>query len=135
VEAFKRTLLNAKSIAYLREGQSGIYLAAMIERLGLAEALESKITRPDADIVSELVANGNVELGMVVVTQILTTPGVALVGTLPPELQSYIVFTAGVSTNSRASSAAKDLIKVLTGSAAITVMRSQGMEPWSDVPR
>lgn len=135
VEAFKRALLNAKSIAYLREGQSGVYLAAMIERLGLAEALNSKVTRPESDIVSELVAKGEVELGMVVVTQILTTPGVALVGLLPPELQSYVVFAAGVSTNSRASSAAKDLIKFLTGPSAITVMKSQGMEPWSEVSR
>ena len=135
VEAFKRTLLNAKSIAYLREGQSGVYLAAMIERLGLADALESKVSRPDADIVSELVAKGEVELGMVVVTQILTTPGVTLVGALPAELQSYIVFTAGVSTNSQLPSATKDLIKCLTGSSAITAMRSQGMESWADVRR
>ena len=135
VDAFKRTLLNAKSIAYLKEGQSGVYLAAMIERLGLAGALESKTTRPDTDIVSQLVARGEVELGMVVVTQILTTPGVALAGALPRELQSYIVFTAGVAANSPASSVASSLMKALTGPSAAAVMRSQGMEPWSDVRR
>ena len=107
VEALKRALLDAKSVAYLKEGQSGIYLAALIERLGLTEALKSKVVRPDSDTVSELVAKGEVELGLVVITQILTTHGVELVGPLPPELQSYIVFTAGVSTNSRAPAAAK----------------------------
>ena len=129
VETFKQALLDAKSIAYLKEGQSGVYLSGMIERLGIAEAIRSKVTRPDTDIVSELVARGDVELGMVVITQILTTPGVELVGPLPPEIQSYITFTAGVGTSSREPGAAKDLMGVLTGPAAIQVMRSQGLEP------
>jgi molybdate transport system substrate-binding protein len=134
VEAFKRALLNAKSIAYLKEGQSGIYLAALIERLGLTEALKSKVVRPDSDTVSELVAKGEVELGLVVITQILTTRGVDLVGPLPPEVQAYVVFAAGVSTESRAPATAKELMKFLTGPRAKSVMRSQGMEPWPDGP-
>jgi molybdate transport system substrate-binding protein len=135
VEAFKLALLNARSIAYLKKGQSGVYLAGVLERIGLADAIRSKVTRPDSDIVSELVASGEVELGMVVITQILTTPGVALVGPLPREIQSYIVFAAGVSTNSRDPAAAKDLIKFLTDPRTAPVIRSQGMEPWSDVSR
>jgi molybdate transport system substrate-binding protein len=59
-------------------------------------AFKSKVVRPDTDTVSELVAKGEVELGLIVITQILTTRGVDLVGPLPPELQSYVVFTAGV---------------------------------------
>jgi molybdate transport system substrate-binding protein len=129
VQTFKKALLDARSIAYLKEGQSGVYLSGLIERLGIADAIRSKVTRPDTDIVSELVANGEVELGMVVITQILTTPGVELVGPLPPEIQSYITFTAGVSTRSGVPGAAKDLIRFLTGPSAIQVMRSQGMEP------
>jgi molybdate transport system substrate-binding protein len=128
VEAFKRALLDAKSIAYLRVG-SGIYLAGLLERLGIAEAIKSKVTRPESDVVSELVAKGDVELGMVVITQILTTPGVDLVGPLPPEIQSYVMFTAGVSANAKVPDAAKQLIKFLTGPTAIPVIRAQGMEP------
>ncbi len=128
VEAFKRALLDAKSIAYLKVG-GGIYVAGLLERLGIAEAIKSKVTRPESDIVSELVAKGEVELGMVVITQILTTPGVDLVGPLPPEIQSYVVFTAGVSANSKVPDAAKQLIKFLTGPTAIPVIRAQGMEP------
>jgi molybdate transport system substrate-binding protein len=128
VEAFKRALLDAKSIAYLKVG-SGIYLHGLLERLGIAEAVKSKVTRPDSDIVSELVAKGEVELGMVVITQILTTPGVELVGPLPPEIQSYVAFVAGVSVNSKAPDAAAQLIKFLTGPTAIPVIRAQGMEP------
>src|SRR5262245_51996475 len=128
VDAFKRALLNAKSIAFLRVG-SGIYLEGLIERLGLGKALASKVTRPETDIVSELVAKGEVELGMTVITQILTTPGVDLVGPLPAEVQSYITFVAGVSSHSRAPKAAGELIAFLKGPRAVAVIKSQGMEP------
>jgi len=128
VEAFKRALLDAKSIAYLRVG-SGIYVHGLLERLGIAEAVKSKVTRPESDIVSELVAKGEVELGMVVITQILTTPGVELVGPLPPEIQSYVAFAAGVSVSSKAPDAATQLIRFLLGPTAIPVIKAQGMEP------
>ena len=128
VEAFKRALLDAKSIAYLRVG-SGIYLHGLLERLGISEAIRSKVTRPESDSVSELVAKGEVELGMVVITQILTTPGVELVGPLPSEIQSYVAFVAGVSMNSKAPDAATQLIKFLTGPTALPVIKAQGMEP------
>ncbi len=87
------------------------------------------MTIPASDIVSELVARGELELGVVVITQILTTPGVELVGPLPAEIQSYAVFTAGVSGNSNRPGAAGDLIKFLTGPTAIPVIKSQGMKP------
>jgi molybdate transport system substrate-binding protein len=130
VDAFKRALLNAKSIGYLKpEGTSGAYLAGLFDRLGIAEAIKSKIIRPETDIVSELVAKGEIELGMVVITQILTTPGVELVGPIPCELQFYVAWSGGVSANSAAPNVAKALIKFLTGPTALPVLRAQGMEP------
>ena len=129
VEAFKHALLRARSIAYLKEGQSGVYVAAVLDRLGLADAIRSKLTLPETDIVSELVSRGEVELGIVVITQILTTRGVALAGPLPSEIQSYITFTAGISANSNSVNAGKELMAFLKSPTAISVMRSQGMEP------
>jgi molybdate transport system substrate-binding protein len=129
VEAFKRTLLGAKSIAYLKEGESGLYLASLLDRLGIADEIKSKVTRPDADIVSELVAKGEIEIGMVVMTQILTTRGVELVGPLPAEVQSYISFVGAVGSDSRAPDVARELLQFLTGPVAVPVIRSQGMEP------
>lgn len=126
VDAFKRALLEAKSIAYLRVG-SGIYTAALLQRLGIADSVSSKVIRPESDIVSELVAKGTVELGIVVITQILTTPGVELVGPLPPEIQSYIVFTAGISAESSKPTAASRLIEFLRGPTTVPVIRAQGM--------
>ncbi|SRR6266581_2292274 len=125
VEAFKRALLNAKSIGYLPT--AGV--PQLVERLGIADAIKSKVTMPTSDIVSELVGKGELELGVVVITQILTTPGVELVGPIPPEIQFYTVFTAGVSASSKAPDAARGLIKFLTGPTAIPVIKSQGMEP------
>jgi molybdate transport system substrate-binding protein len=128
VEAFKRTLLDADSIAYLKVG-GGLHVQDMLERIGIYDAIKSKVTRPDVDIVSELVAKGDVELGMVNRSQILTTSGVQLVGTLPIELRSFVIFAAGVSANSKAREAAQDLIRFLSGPNAIAIMRLQGMEP------
>ena len=71
--------------------------------------------------MSELVAKGEIELGMVVITQIMTTPGVELVGPLPSEIQSYITFTAGVSANAQAPDAARELLKLLQGPNALPV--------------
>ena len=119
VDAFKRALLAARSVAYLKEGQSGVYVAGLLERLGIAEAIRSKVTLPETDIVSELVSRGEIELGIVVITQILTTDGVALAGPLPSEIQSYITFTGGISANSKSIDAAKELMKVLKSPAAI----------------
>ena len=128
VDAFRRALLAARSVAYLKEGQSGVYLAAVIERLGLAEAIRPKLTRPETDIVSELVARGDVELGLVVITQILTTKGVALAGPLPREIQSDVTFTAGVSARSTSIDAARALLAFLRSPEAARVMAAQGME-------
>ena len=128
VDSFRGALLNAKSIAYLKVG-SGVHLEGVVARLGISKAIESKTVRPDSDIVSELVAKGEVEIGMVVITQILTTPGVDLVGPLPSELQSYITFVAGISAEAKAPDAASQLIKLLLGPRAVAVIKSQGMEP------
>jgi molybdate transport system substrate-binding protein len=128
VEAFKRALLEAKSIAYLKVG-SGLYLEGLSERLGIAQAIQSKVTRPESDVVCELVARGEVELGIVVVTQILTTPGVELVGPLPPEIQSSIVFVAGIGSDARAPAAARELLGFLSRPESEAVFRAQGMKP------
>jgi molybdate transport system substrate-binding protein len=81
------------------------------------------------DIVSGLVAKGDLELGIIPITHVVTTPGLELAGPLPPEIQMYTVFEGAVSANSKAADAARALIKFLTGPAAIPVVKVQGMEP------
>lgn len=127
VDALRRALLAAKSVAYLRVG-SGIYLDSLFERLGLAAAIKAKARRPEGDSVAVLVAQGEVELGLVVITQILTTPGVELAGPLPPRIQSYVTFAAAVSSGTRAPDVAERLIRFLGEPAASRVILAQGME-------
>ena len=130
VEAFKAALLQARSIAYLKQdGTSGAYLHGLFQRLGILEAIRTKAIRPEADVVSELVAKGEVELGIVVITQIMTTPGVELVGPIPQEIQSYVRWSGAVSANSAALQVAHELLKFLTGPTALPVLNAQGMEP------
>jgi len=95
----------------------------------VANAIRAKVVRPETDIVSELAAKGEIELGMVVITQIRTTPGVDLVGPIPQEVQSYVRWSGGVSTNSTVQQTAKELIQFLTGPLAVPVLKAQGMEP------
>lgn len=125
VEAFKRALLEAKSITYLPV--PGV--PQLIERLGLKDAIASKVTIPKSDTSAELVAKGEVELTIIAITQAYTTPGVALAGPLPPEVQFYTVFGGAVSTNSQAPDAALALLKFLKSPTAIPVIKEQGMEP------
>ena len=119
VDAFKRALLNAKSITYLPV--PGV--PQVIERLGLKDALTSKTTIPKTDICSELVAKGEIELGVVAITQAFTTPGIELVGTLPAEIQAYTNFGGAVSAASKAADASRDLLKFLKGPAAVRVIK------------
>jgi len=125
VDAFKRTLLNAKSITYLPV--PGV--PQLIERLGLKDAIASKVTVPKSDTSTELVAKGEVELAIVVITQSFTTPGVDLVGPLPPEILLYTSFGGAVSANSKAPEASRELLKFLKSPSAISVIKAQGMEP------
>jgi molybdate transport system substrate-binding protein len=129
VEAFRQTLLAAKSIIYLKEGASTIYLDRLFARMGIAEALRSKTIKPETESVSEAVASGDVELGMIVIPNILSVPGAQLVGPLPEEIQSYIVFTAAVAASSPNQQAARDLIAFLKSPAAIAAIKAKGMSP------
>jgi molybdate transport system substrate-binding protein len=129
VEAFKQTLLAAKSITYLKEGASTIYLDSLFARMGIADALRAKTVKPETESVSEAVAAGDVELGMIVIPNIISVPGAQLVGPIPEEIQSYITFTAAAAANSPNQQAARDLIAFLKSPAAIAAIKAKGMSP------
>jgi len=129
VEAFKNTLLNAKSIAYLKTGVSGIYLSELMKRLGIAEDLKSKTILPEGDVVGPMVARGEAQMGITAMSTLRATPGLEIVGPLPPEIQSYVTFTGGVSTSTTSPDAGRDLLQFLTSPAALPAMRAKGLEP------
>ena len=127
--ALKRTLLAADSITWAKEGQSGIYFAGLLQRIGIAEQMRPKIVPAASGAeVGNLVASGKVQLGVILVNELMAAPGVEVLGPLPPELQNYTVFHAGVGVGSKDSSAAKALIKFLTTPAAGAVFKAKGQE-------
>jgi molybdate transport system substrate-binding protein len=134
VEAFKRTLLAAKSITYpdpTKGGAIGIQAARVIDRLGLTEQLKSKTTLTPAGEFREILAKGQAELAIVQPIAVLNYPGVDLVGPLPAELQNMtdFVFLAGIGANAKEPAAAKALIQFLLSPAAARVIKTKGMEP------
>jgi len=129
VAAFKRTLLDAKSITYLKEGASTRHLVKVLGELGIADALKPKTIQPTTESVSEAVAAGEIEIGIIVIPNILSVPGAELVGPLPEEIQSYITFTAAVSQQSANQSAAREVIRLLQSPAGLQSIRKNGMEP------
>ena len=129
VEAFKRALLAAKSIAYLREGPSGVYLVELLQRLGIADQIKAKAKPADTDTVSLMIANGEAELGVVIIPNILNVPGAELVGPLPPEIQRTVYFAGGVSATARQPEAAAQLIQFLKSPRAVQVIRAKHMNP------
>jgi molybdate transport system substrate-binding protein len=129
-EAFKRALIDAKSIGYVEQGASGIYLKGLFERLGLAEQLKSKIKLlPASNPAANAVANGEVEIGMTQISEILPYAGAELVGPLPADIQLYTVFPAAVGTGAKQPEGAKAFVKFLTAPAAIPVLKAKGLSP------
>jgi molybdate transport system substrate-binding protein len=129
VEAFKRTLLAARSITYLKEGASTIHLDKVFARLGIADTIKPKTVQPTTESVSEMVAAGEVELGIIVIPNIHSVPGAKLVGPIPDQVQSWIMFTAGVSARSPNQQAGRELIRLLKSPSTIPLIKAKGMEP------
>jgi molybdate transport system substrate-binding protein len=128
VEAFKRALLNVKSVAYAAQGASGTYFKNLVERLGIAEQMKPKLKPLPFDELVKAVPSGEAE--MIVVTISIIVAGAAeLVGPVPTELQFYNSFAAGVGTDAKQAETAKQLIKFITGPAAVAVLKASGMEP------
>lgn len=129
-DAFRRTLLNAKSVSHASEGPSGVYLQSLLKRLGIAAEMQPRLRPvPGGPLVMGPVTKGEVELGIITIPFIVLDPGADLVGPLPAELQEYVVYAAGVSTEARNPEASRALIGHITSSAAAPAIKSQGLDP------
>jgi molybdate transport system substrate-binding protein len=129
VEAFKRTLLDAKSIAYTIDGASGMHFARLIERLGIAGNLKDSARRRSGGLIGELVAGGEAEIAIQQIPELMAVTGIDLVGPIPAELQKITVVSAGVFRDAREPQAARALIGFLSTPVAASAIRSKGLEP------
>jgi molybdate transport system substrate-binding protein len=132
VDAFKRALLAAKSVAYIDPeagGSSGIYVADLLVKLGIASEIKPKAVLIHGGAVAEHVAKGEAEIGIHQISEILPVPGIVLVGALPREIQNYTTYAAGLGAQAKESEAAKALVRVLTGPGAAAVLKDKGMDP------
>jgi molybdate transport system substrate-binding protein len=129
VDAIKRALLAAKSIAY-SDSASGVDIATeMFQKLGIADEMKDKAKKIPATPVGEIVAHGDAELGFQQISELKPVAGIDIVGQLPPELQKITVFSAGIANVSKEPEAGKALIKFLASPAAAPVIINSGMEP------
>jgi molybdate transport system substrate-binding protein len=132
VDAFKRTLLNAKSVAYIDPasgGSSGIYLDKLYERLGVADQVRAKAKLKRGGYVADLIVSGEAELGIHQISEIVPVQGVTLVGPLPKEIQNVTVYAGGLSPKAKDNSAALDLLRTLHSAQAAAVLKEKGMQP------
>jgi molybdate transport system substrate-binding protein len=131
VEAFKRALLAAKSVAYIDPaagGSSGIYVSGLLDKLGVAAEVKPKAKLIPGGAVAEHIARGEAELGIHQISEILPVKGITLVGPLPAEIQNYTVYAAGIGANAKEPEAAKALIGALSGAVAADVLKTKGMQ-------
>ena len=129
LDAFRRAMLEARSVAY-SDSASGVYLANVVfHRLGIVEQMKGKARMIPADPVAAVVARGEAELGVQTLSALVPVPGIDIVGILPAEIQKATVFAAGIASAAKEPEAAGALIDFLTSSAAAPVIRQAGMEP------
>ena len=135
LEAFRKTLLAAKSIGYTdpaRGGTSGVHLKAVIDRFGIAGQVDTKTKlSPGIPPLVESIANGEVEIGVLQISEIVPDARLELVGPLPKGAEKATVMTTGLRTDSKETAAGRALIRFLTSPDVGSVIKARGLEPGS----
>jgi molybdate transport system substrate-binding protein len=132
VAAFKQTLLAAKSVAYIDPksgGSSGIYVERLLQQLGIADQVNAKAVLVHGGAVADHIADGEAEIGIHQISEILPVAGTTLVGPLPAEIQNFTVYAAGVGSAAADGATARALVKFLSGPHALPIIKAKGMQP------
>jgi molybdate transport system substrate-binding protein len=130
VDALRRTLLAAKSVAFSRLGASGIHFGSVIERLGIADEVRRKANISDS-FVGEVAARGDAEIAVQQISELQAVAGIDIVGPLPDDVQKISVFAAGIFRAARNPDGAERLIAYLADPRLAPVVISTGLEPVS----
>ena len=127
VEAFRATILNARSVAYSRIGASGIFFAGLLDRLGIAEAVNAKALIVATGFTAERLVSGEADLAVQQISELLVVPGIEVVGPLPPGIQTVATFSGGVMTASQQPDRARDLLRFLSAPEVAPVLERSGL--------
>ncbi len=129
IDALKRTLLGAKSIAY-SDSASGVYIEKeLIPRLGIAEQLRGKARAIPAEPVGKVVARGEAQIGFQQLSELKPIAGIDIVGLIPGDAQKVTIFSGGISTSSKEPQAAMALLAYLSSAKARPAIERTGLEP------
>jgi molybdate transport system substrate-binding protein len=128
-EALVHALLEARSIAYSGTGASGVYFAGLIERLGIAQAVNAKAIILPGGLTGELAARGEAELAVQQLSELRMVPGIDIVGPLPASLQAPTMFSAAVFADSGNAGLAQALLRELASPEAAAAYAAAGLEP------
>jgi molybdate transport system substrate-binding protein len=126
-DALKKTLLAAKSVAH-SSAQSGTYFLTVLDRLGIAEQMKPKL-KVTPSPVGAAAAKGDADIAVQQLTELMPVPGAELIGPLPAELQTTIVYSAGVPLNAKQPDTARALLKFFGSPAAAAVIKARGLQP------
>ena len=128
-DALKQTLLEAHSISTIPASATGTQVLRVFDELGIREAMKAKIrAQPTPAQVVQSVASGDVELA-VFLTNVLTAPGLDVVGPIPAELQHDVVFTGAVAASAKEPEAVRSFLRYLTTPTATALLKARGMTP------
>jgi molybdate transport system substrate-binding protein len=131
VDAFKQSLLKARAIAYTDPasgGTAGTYLANLFEKMGIAAELKPKTVLVKGGLAGEKLLSGEADIAMQPSSELLAVPGTVLVGPIPLEVQTYILYSGAVSSGARDQAAADALLAALRGPDTAAVLKKKGME-------
>ena len=129
--ALRQALLAARAVAYIDPaagGSSGIYLAQLFQRMGIAAQIAPKAVLVPGGLVAQRLVSGEADLALHQISEILAVPGVTLVGPIPAEVQNYTVYAGGLSATATDPPAARAFLELLAGERAKAVLKDKGME-------
>ena len=129
VEGLRRTLLDAKSVAFSASVSGDYLVGELFPKLGIADQLKGKSQRIERERVGAVIARGDAEIGFQQISELSPIEGIDIVGPLPPEVQRVTVFSAGIATGSQHAAAARALVMFLASPAASGTVVKSGMEP------
>ena len=132
VDAFKRALLAAMSVAYVDPaagGSSGIYVSGLIDKLGIGAEVRQKAVLVRGGAAADRVVSGEAEIALQQISEILPVKGAVLAGPLPSEIQNYTIYSAAITAGSKEKPSAQALIDLVRSSAGAAAIKSAGMEP------